>query len=155
LLLADLRERGDDALRSALQQRRVGDGRSPWLLSCAAGRLPNAQSLCSQAEALQMDLANDRDRAQRGALLLAARGGHVEVCSWLLEARACQGLLERDSCLWTPLHAASAEGHKEAVAWLLQQGADPTLQDEDGHSPRSLAQLRGHGAVESLLRRAK
>ena len=39
---------------------------------------------------------------------------------WLLEIGS--DVRERDSCLWTPLHAASAEGHAELVEWLLKQG---------------------------------
>lgn len=85
-------------------------------------------------------------------MILAARGGHLELCKWLLDIGLGQ-VSERDSCQWTPLHAGAAEGHRDLVEWLLKQGADASALDEDGHTPHSLARRRGFAPVEALLRR--
>eukprot|EP00435_Cladocopium_sp_Y103_P009427 s1091_g2.t1 len=103
LLLSDLRSDGE-ALRRALAGRQ-GDGRGAWLVACSNGQLLCARQLREAAEAQGMDLT------KRKAMTLAALGGHLELCKWLLETGA--DVKERDSCQWTPLHAASAEGHTE------------------------------------------
>jgi len=157
-LLEDLAERGPDAASAAAAAPRTVDRRSPWLAAAAEGHQP----CCRQLWATTPDggtLRSQQDRDGRFALLLAARGGHVETCEWLLEAGATSaldsGLEGRDLCGWTPLIAASAEGHKEAVRWLLKVRADLSAVDTDGRSARAWSGLRGHSAVEAQLRRAE
>ena len=58
--------------------------------------------------------------SSRGPPVISSRQG-----KWLLETGS--DVKERDSCQWTPLHAASAEGHTEVVEWLLKQGGGPFL----------------------------
>lgn len=149
LLLSDLRHDGA-ALRRALAGRQ-GDGRGAWLVACSHGQLQCARELREAAEAQGIDLSKEEDRTKRKAMTLAALGGHLETCKWLLETGS--DVKERDSCQWTPLHAASAEGHTEVVEWLLKQGADVSAVDEDGHTAHHVARRRGCAAVEALLRR--
>lgn len=149
LLLSDLAGDGE-ALRRALAGRQ-GDGRGAWLVACSNGQLLCARELRDAAEAQGIDLSKEEDRTKRKAMTLAALGGHLEMCKWLLETGS--DVKERDSCQWTPLHAASAEGHTEVVEWLLKQGADVSAVDEDGHTAHHLARRRGCAAVEALLRR--
>eukprot|EP00438_Fugacium_kawagutii_P034508 Skav213798 [mRNA] locus=scaffold1987:258807:262950:- [translate_table: standard] len=149
LLLSDLSD--PLALRRALQGR-TGDGRGAWLVACGNGHLSCARALWSAASSAGIDLVTEQDRTQRRAMTLAALGGHLDMCKWLLEIGAAD-MKERDSCQWTPLHAASAEGHTELVDWLLKQGADVSALDEDGHTAHTLARRRGCAQVEQLLRR--
>jgi len=152
LLLEDLLHPNQpkEAFQRALQGRQ-GDGRGAWLVACANGRLACARLLHQAAEKVQIDLLKEEDRNKRKALILAALGGHLEVCKWLVEMGF--SVKERDSVAWTPLHAASAEGHLEVVDWLLKQGADVSAVDEDGHTSHSLARRRGCAQVETLLKR--
>merc|ERR1712070_815983 len=83
---------------------------------------------------------------------LAARGGHVEVCSWLLESGCSpKGLTATDVCGWTALHLAGAEGHKKAVEWLLTARVDLLAEDEEGRTAAAWAGLRGHNIIATML----
>jgi ankyrin repeat protein len=68
-------------------------------------------------------------QTQKGSRFSGVLGGLPVISSrqgkWLLETGS--DVKERDSCQWTPLHAASAEGHTEVVEWLLKQGGGPFL----------------------------
>ncbi|CAK9110250.1 Ankyrin-1 (ANK-1) (Ankyrin-R) (Erythrocyte ankyrin) [Durusdinium trenchii] len=153
LLLDDLvtpQARG--ASRAACSRRRQGDGCTAWLAACGHGHRRCAEHLRSAAGAKGLNLGGMKDRTGRKAMILAARGGHLELCKWLLDIGLGQ-VSERDSCQWTPLHAGAAEGHRDLVEWLLKQGADASALDEDGHTPHSLARRRGFAPVEALLRR--
>jgi ankyrin repeat protein len=60
----------------------------------------------------------------------AARGGHVEVISHLLDRGAqvnAAGWLHK-----TPLHLAVERGHSPTVEFLLSRGASPTLRTQWG-----------------------
>ncbi|CAK9021658.1 unnamed protein product [Durusdinium trenchii] len=129
-----------------------GDGCTAWLAACGHGHRRCAEHLRSAAGAKGLNLGGMKDRTGRKAMILAARGGHLELCKWLLDIGLGQ-VSERDSCQWTPLHAGAAEGHRDLVEWLLKQGADASALDEDGHTPHSLARRRGFAPVEALLRR--
>ncbi|CAE8607447.1 unnamed protein product [Polarella glacialis] len=156
LLLADVVQRGGpEAILPAIVAARVSDGRGAWLLAAAEGQLGCCKALRESLSESELG-ALAPDRSGRGAMVLAARGGHTELCSWLLQSGACPaGLAEIDSCGWTPLHAASAEGHKGTVEWLLEHNADPMVGDEEGKTAREWAELRGRAAIESLLRKAE
>jgi len=134
---------------------RVADSRGAWLVAAGAGHTSCCQLIWKAAAEESRQLSAARDRDARNALLLAARGGHIQVAEWILKEEASEGLAVVDACGWTPLHLASAEGHREAVKWLLNAGADLTILDEDGKTAREWAGLRGHLAVESLLKNAE
>ncbi|MEL6307638.1 MAG: ankyrin repeat domain-containing protein [Chloroflexota bacterium] len=51
----------------------------------------------------------------------------------------------------TPLHIACAIGDAELVQLLIENGADTTLQDAEGNTPRQLAQSRNHTAILDLF----
>ena len=75
LLLADLSDA--EALRRALQGRQT-DGRGAWLASCANGHLACARRLHAAAQGAEISVAQEHDRTERKALMLAARAGHVD-----------------------------------------------------------------------------
>lgn len=67
----------------------------------------------------------------------------------LLRARADPNI--RNSFGSTPLHYACYGGHRECVRVLLDNGADASIRDELGRTPRDDAQLRAHAQVLELL----
>ena len=71
-------------------------------------------------------------------LHVAADGGNMATLSLLLTLGASVHSVEpQGGC--TPLHYAVRGGHAEAVTALLAAGADPTVQDIDGHSVHEMA----------------
>jgi hypothetical protein len=52
---------------------------------------------------------------------------------------------------WRPLHRAACNGYLEAARLLLFYGADPTLCNEDGKTPKQLADEHKHAAISCLL----
>lgn len=52
----------------------------------------------------------------------------------------------------TPLHLAAREGNVPAVKVLLGEGANPSLQNDDGDTPVDVAQRYGNSAVARLLK---
>eukprot|EP00928_Gymnodinium_smaydae_P011267 TRINITY_DN14181_c0_g1_i3.p1 TRINITY_DN14181_c0_g1~~TRINITY_DN14181_c0_g1_i3.p1 ORF type:complete len:940 (+),score=233.56 TRINITY_DN14181_c0_g1_i3:70-2820(+) len=151
---------------SAVHAKRVSDGRCAWLLAASEG-FPESCDRLWKVEALRPQLRNAADRNRRSALLLAARGGHVDVCRWLLDADALTppesctdgstafGLRATDDCGWTALHLAAAEGRKPAIEWLLGRNADLLAVDAEGRRPREVAAARGQAGAEALLRDAE
>ncbi|TNM89948.1 hypothetical protein fugu_004182 [Takifugu bimaculatus] len=92
---------------------------------------------------------NQRDTAGYTALHYASRGGHLSVCSFLLEVGACVSPQTPGGA--TPLHRAAYCGHADVVRLLLQHRADPRLRDDDGATPLHKAAERGHQEVCRLL----
>jgi len=60
-------------------------------------------------------------------------------------------LNELDEFGYSPLHLACDRGSQEIVKLLLKQGADATIKDPDGLSPRELANVAGHNEIEVIL----
>lgn len=70
----------------------------------------------------------------------ASRGGHLSVCSFLLEVGACASPQTPGGA--TPLHRAAYCGHADVARLLLQHRADPRLRDGDGATPLHKVQNR-------------
>jgi ankyrin repeat protein len=85
--------------------------------------------------------ANIRDHEGRTALVEASMCGHLRVVRVLVQHMGRHGLNERDSSYGsTPLHWAIIGGYQEMVRLLLVAGADPTVTDNQGRTPRALAE---------------
>ena len=54
----------------------------------------------------------------------------------------------------TLLRVAAYHGHIEIVRSLLEHGADPLIENSDGHTALDLAERQGHDEVAALLRRS-
>lgn len=52
---------------------------------------------------------------------------------------------------FTPLHNAVEQGHANIVDFLLLQGADTSIQTDDGHTPAGLASLLGNSDLAGML----
>ncbi|KAK7425121.1 general transcription repressor [Neonectria punicea] len=94
---------------------------------------------------LLLDRLGDADRA----LLLAAKNGHLELCSRLLEGGA--NVQVRDDVGRTSLLYAAEHGHEAIVRLLIQNGADVTAKDLKARTPLSQASKNGQEAIIKLL----
>ena len=84
-------------------------------------------------------------------LNLAARGGHLDVLTFLLDHGASLTETTHHEG-WTALHSAAAMGHEAVVQSLLRYGAIPELRAKDGSSAFELAVCRDHdGVVRAFL----
>jgi uncharacterized protein len=89
------------------------------------------------------------------ALIAAAHPGHVEVVKTLIAAGS--PLDHVNNLVWTALIEAvvlgdGGERHVEIVRALVEAGADKTIADRRGTTPRQLAEQRGYAAMVDLLK---
>jgi hypothetical protein len=92
---------------------------------------------------------NARGGYERTPMHVAARKGHVDILSLLLEHGAdmdCKGV-----CGQNPLHRASRGGNLEAGKCLLDRGADINARDEDGWTSLYLAAFFGQVECARML----
>ncbi|KAK4238351.1 ankyrin repeat-containing domain protein, partial [Achaetomium macrosporum] len=92
----------------------------------------------------------DTDNDDKTPLCVAAECGRVDVVKLLLQAdanRNHQTSKARD----TPLSLAVAHGHEAVVKALLEAGADITLVNAKGESPKSLAQRLDHANIVDMI----
>jgi hypothetical protein len=82
----------------------------------------------------------------------AARGGHGECVSLLLNAKA--SVLARTSGGATPLMRAAFTGHAAVVSQLLRAGAAADVQDADGDTALHKAGSQQHADAVGVLQRA-
>jgi ankyrin repeat protein len=86
---------------------------------------------------------NTRDMYGNTPFFIASRRGHVTVVRRFLQHLGGLALEDRDERGRTALHLASYGGGREVVRCLLLAGADPTIRDNEGRTPREFA---GRGA---------
>lgn len=61
------------------------------------------------------------------------------------------GLNSTVHCGYTPLHLAASSGHEECVRILLEHGADITIEDDFGKTPKKIASLSSKSTIVRLL----
>lgn len=100
------------------------------------------------------------DANGRGPLWHAASRGHASVVHLLASslkhcddehARLSDTLNAADVAGATPLHAAARVGARAVVSSLLEHGADATIRDAKGHTPRRVALAHGFTAAAAQL----
>jgi ankyrin repeat protein len=84
--------------------------------------------------------ASSRDHQGMTPLLWVCVHGHLGMVKMLVQHMKGQGLNEESEDGWTALHYAAYWGHEEVVRLLLLAGADPTITDNEGRTPRALAE---------------
>jgi ankyrin repeat protein len=84
--------------------------------------------------------ANTRDRQGVTPIMLACDNDHLGVVKMLVQHIEGQGLNDGNVDGWTALHHATRWGHDEVVRFLLLAGADPTIRDNRGRTPRALGE---------------
>jgi hypothetical protein len=73
-------------------------------------------------------------------LMLACKKGHLDVVKMLYRHMERQGLDEKVSDGRTALIWAAYGGHEDVLRFLLLAGADPTVTDNEGRTPRAIAE---------------
>ena len=63
----------------------------------------------------------------------------MDVAALLIKYDACVNAT--DKWCFTPLHEAAQKGRTQLCALLLVHGADPSLRNQEGHSPLDLVQV--------------
>ncbi|CAE7027929.1 ANKRD50 [Symbiodinium sp. KB8] len=112
-------------------------------LAAAAWRGSTAEVESMLQLPVDPDLTNKDGRT---ALMMASRGGHVDIVCLLLEAGASKDVKDID---WhTALMASSTTGHAEIVRLLLESSAEKDLADKEGCT--ALMRASGEGHVECL-----
>jgi ankyrin repeat protein len=84
--------------------------------------------------------ANSRADGDITPLMLACVTGNLGMVKMLYQHRQGRGLDQRSTLGWTVLHCAAHYGHEEIVRFLLLAGADPTITDNEGMTPRAHAE---------------
>lgn len=82
----------------------------------------------------------------------AAGAGNLEICKFLLEAKA--DVNATDNTKATPLHAAAKGGHWPVAKLLLENKADPLVVDAGGRTVLHMAAWGGNtNVIQALLKR--
>jgi ankyrin repeat protein len=114
------------------------------LNACKRGDLDTVKRLISEGAKIDA-----KDSEGNTALLLAAKGDHLELVKWLLLKEGGGGakITQKNNQNETALLLASKEGHLELVKWLLLKeggGAGINEKDMEGHTAFLLAAKKGH-----------
>lgn len=99
--------------------------------------------------ALSFLLLLPRPSGAQGILQAIRRGDETEVLRHLAEDP--EVVHATDDRNRSPLHVAAGAGQAGIVGLLLDRGADPNLQDHDGHSPLHWAGMYGRDAALQVL----
>ena len=87
-------------------------------------------------------------------LMRATSGGHLDVVDTLLgDPRVDPDRAQESGA--TALHIAAGMGYENIVEHLLAVGADPEVTDQEGRTPRDVAELQGHTETGEILRQAE
>ncbi|OLP94462.1 Ankyrin-3 [Symbiodinium microadriaticum] len=89
-----------------------------WHESAASGDVPTLAWHLTQAAESSQRLQDGTKEDRATALHLAASGGHVHACAWLLRAAADPAALTKTKA--TPLHLAAHGGHLDVAKLLLE-----------------------------------
>jgi hypothetical protein len=118
-------------------------------LSCSSGEL-DACRFFSKGRNLRIMRHGDSDSLMH----VACRGGHINLCAWLLEDhKLC--VREANAHGYTPFWLACARNHLPLAEWLLKSGAAGDIQTPShrGVMPITIAMNRGHHRIASRLLR--
>jgi serine/threonine-protein phosphatase 6 regulatory ankyrin repeat subunit B len=84
-------------------------------------------------------------------LMDGVSGGHLGVVKVFVQHREGRGLEEVEDNGFTVLHLAAESGHVEVLRFLLVAGADLTMTDHHGRTPRALAEAKGHDKCVAVI----
>jgi ankyrin repeat protein len=91
---------------------------------------------------------NVRDDNGNTPLMMACRGGHLDVVEKLLDS---SHLDHQNSDGMTALFYASVNEHPDIVKLLLDHGANPDLQNTNGNTALTAASFNGYMEITKLL----
>jgi ankyrin repeat protein len=87
-------------------------------------------------------------------LMRAVAGGHLDAVDTLLADPRVNPDRAQESGA-TALHIAAGMGYERIVEHLLADGADPVIADQEGRTPREVAENQGHRTTGEILRKAE
>lgn len=121
---------------------------------CQDGNLRKVRGFVDQldGETLTEKLANRKGVFGYTPLHEAVASGHQKVLDYLLSSTENAHVNCRANSGYTPLHLAASSGHGECVKVLLNHGADISITDEYGKTPKQTAELSSKGSIVRLLR---
>jgi ankyrin repeat protein len=88
--------------------------------------------------------ANSRDEYGATPLMSACSNGYLGVVRMLVQHMEGQGLDYQSVAGRTAMHCVTGWGHDELLRCLLLAGADPTITDIEGMTPRASAEVNQH-----------
>ncbi|XP_047544899.1 ankyrin repeat domain-containing protein 39 isoform X1 [Vanessa atalanta] len=97
-----------------------------------------------------LELVNSVDNSGYTALHYAARNGHDNICSILLQYGAQINASTRSGKA-TALHRAAAAGKENTVVLLIKSGAQLDIQDADGKTPLHKAAENQNPNIVNIL----
>ena len=125
-------------------------------MQCIEGKTPLHNAVESGSEDIVGLLVDEnpevdvRDVLGRTPLWAAVEGGHAGIARLLLE-RGAEIYENEFESGQTVLHRAALRGYGDVVDLLIEAGADPELEDEEGHTAAGLAARYGHNGVARAL----
>jgi hypothetical protein len=96
--------------------------------------------------------ADPRVGCDHPPLCEAASNGRVDLVELLLAANADVNAQDKGYKSRTALHMVAMSGSKLIAELLLAAGADTEMKDEDGHTPRWVAEYHSNDHIAALLR---
>ncbi|MCL7032641.1 hypothetical protein MKW94_027747, partial [Papaver nudicaule] len=96
------------------------------------------------------EIRKAKDRDGRGSLHIAAAGGSLQVCRYLLETLKLD-VDPKDGRGITPLYHAIFEGHLDTVRYLLENGAYADASSDANYTPLRCAAESGDIKIITLL----
>jgi ankyrin repeat protein len=151
LLLAAASETGDAALAYLLERgadpNRTDEAGHPAIFHAASRQSLFAIRLLVQHGA-QLAVKGHKPRGGVNVLHMAAIGNRSrhespEVLAYLLQQPDCRAQIDaRDDWGRTPLCCAATYGTVAEMRVLIEAGADPTIANNDGHTPQMIARAR-------------
>ncbi|KAI3859141.1 hypothetical protein MKX03_017847, partial [Papaver bracteatum] len=100
--------------------------------------------------AVEKSIGNVVDEDGRGSLHIAAEGGRINVCKYLLETWKFD-VDSKDTTGITPLYHAIFNGHLDAVRYLLEKGANADASNDTNNTPLHIAAGKGDTKIITLL----
>ena len=121
---------------------------------CHDGTVEDVKSFVEQLESV--DALKDKLARKRGVfgytpLHEAVAGGNHEVLDYLLTTTSSAHVNSRAKSGFTCLHVAASSGHISCLRVLLKNGADISIRDDYGKTPKQTAELSGKGLAVRIL----
>ena len=121
---------------------------------CQGGTVEDVKSFVEQLESV--DALKDNLSRKRGVfgytpLHEAVASGKHEVLDYLLTTTSSVHVNCRAKNGFTCLHLAASSGHVSCLRVLLKNGADISIRDDFGKTPRQTADLSGKGLAVRIL----
>ncbi|MBS0619916.1 MAG: ankyrin repeat domain-containing protein [Verrucomicrobia bacterium] len=130
--------------RSEQYVNRLENGMTPLFLAAQSGHHHVIALLLSRSARTEIKCSNERCTA----LHIAALNGHLDAVRALITEENVNCLSGNGS---TPLHFAARNGHIVVVSFLLTNGADTSIENNDGFKAVAIASQNQHRAVVEML----